>query len=261
MTANNLIIITLFIGLGINKPNLSSNRFFATPNDSFKTKQLKYSTVRLAYKDKEESIKETLKEKSISLSKINIYLRAFKLEEKLEVWAKNKSDGKYQLIKEYDFCRLSGNLGPKRKMGDGQVPEGYYHINIFNPSSSFLLSLGINYPNKSDKILGKKGSLGDGIFIHGSCVTIGCIPITDDKIKELYLLCVEAKNNGQNKIPITIFPAKLNEKKHSLLKEQYESNSDNLDLWKDLKKGYDYFEENKKLPLIQFLSTGRHNVK
>ena len=47
------------------------------------------------------------------------------------------------------------------------------------------------YPNSSDKILGKHGNLGDNIFIIGNCVTWGCIPITRDEIKELYLIVVE----------------------------------------------------------------------
>lgn len=104
----------------------------------------------------------------------------------------------FRLIKDYQICSLSGELGPKRQQGDLQVPEGFYWIDRFNPASNFYLSLGINYPNQFDRILGKSGELGGDIFIHGGCVTIGCIPITDDKIKELYLIAVEAKSNGQD---------------------------------------------------------------
>lgn len=86
-----------------------------------------------------------------------------------------------------------------------QVPECFYNIEIFNPASSYYLSLGINYPNLSDKIKGEKSKLGGDIFIHGSTVTIGCILITDDKIKEVYIYSIYAKENGQNKIP---FPFK-----------------------------------------------------
>jgi murein L,D-transpeptidase YafK len=73
-------------------------------------------------------------------------------------------------------------LGPKRRKGDGQVPEGLYVIDTFNPNSIFYLSLGINCPNASDRVLGK-GELGGDIFIHGNRVTIGCIPIRDYPIK------------------------------------------------------------------------------
>ncbi len=51
---------------------------------------------------------------------------------------------------------MAGTLGPKTNAGsDYQVPEGFYYINEFNPKSSFHLSLGLNYPNASDRILGR----------------------------------------------------------------------------------------------------------
>ena len=167
---------------------------------------------------------------------------------------------KYSLIKTYEVCRTSGRLGPKRKEGDLQTPEGFYHINRFNPKSAFHLSLGINYPNTSDKILGVKSKLGGDIFIHGACVTVGCLPITDDQIKELYIFCVEAKNNGQARIPVTIFPSKLTDNEYQRLTHTCNSDSDNMGLWTDLKKGYEIFNETKRLPSIGFLKSGRHSI-
>ncbi|MEL7001934.1 MAG: L,D-transpeptidase family protein [Bacteroidota bacterium] len=227
---------------------------------SFKEQQLRYPRVRQAYADKEVSVKKLLNEKSLKSEKLSIYIRAFKEEQKIELWGKNESQEIYKLIKEYEVCQTSGVLGPKRKEGDRQIPEGYYHINIFNPSSNFYLSLGVNYPNKSDRILGVENKLGGDIFIHGSCVTIGCLPITDDQIKELYIFCVEAKNSGQTTIPVTIFPKRLTLGNYQSLVTQYKSERDKLNLWEDLKLGYDYFQENKKLPHIQFLSNGRHRI-
>ena len=102
----------------------------------------------------------------------------------MEVWIKEASKDYYVLLNTYDFCTTSGTLGPKRKEGDLQIPEGIYTINHFNPQSNFYLSLGINYPNASDKILSDPVHPGGDIYLHGNCVTIGCIPLTDDKIKE-----------------------------------------------------------------------------
>ncbi len=226
----------------------------------FKEQQKQYQRVRKAYTDKEKTVEKSLADNGIKTNMLQLHLRAFKQEKELQVWAKNKTDEKYTLIKTYKFCSLSGSLGPKRKQGDGQVPEGFYRIDRFNPYSNFYLSLGVNYPNKSDQILGSKGKLGGDIFIHGDCVTIGCIPITDDKIKELYVYCVEAKNNGGT-IPVTIFPAKLTDSKLQELKNKYSNDTDKLNIWSDLKQAYDYFEQNKNLPGITFLSTGRHKVQ
>ena len=49
------------------------------------------------------------------------------------------------------------------------------------PTASYYLSLGINYPNVSDKILSDSLRPGSAIYIHGSCVTVGCIPDNDDQ--------------------------------------------------------------------------------
>ncbi len=227
----------------------------------FKTGQKRYPRVRKAYADKWEDVTNMLEKHSIEANRLVIYLRAFKQEKKIELWAKNKEDKTFTLMKEYAVCRTSGNLGPKRKQGDRQIPEGYYHINRFNPASNFYLSLGLNYPNASDKILGNKDNLGGDIFIHGACVTIGCLPITNDKIKELYVFCVEARDNGQATIPVTIFPARLTASKLTELTDKHKNNSDKTGLWADMKKGYDAFNKTKQLPRIMFLENGRHRVE
>jgi len=199
-------------------PILLLSFLFSFTNNPFKEEQLKYQRVRQAYKEKESSMLENLENNSIDKNKLRIYLRAFKKEKKIELWAKNSTDKTYKLIKEYKICMTSGSLGPKRKQGDRQIPEGFYHINRFNPYSNFYLSLGLNYPNKSDKILGVKNNLGGDIFIHGSCVTVGCMPITNERIKELYIYCVEAKNSGQETIPVTVFPVELTDSNFTRLK-------------------------------------------
>ncbi|UII20246.1 L,D-transpeptidase family protein [Fulvivirga ligni] len=227
---------------------------------SFKEEQLKYPRVRQAYEDKGQSMAQLLEDNRLSKSKIELYIRAFKLEKELELWGRNRGDAQFKLIKTYAVCNTSGALGPKRKQGDLQIPEGFYHIDRFNPSSRYYLSLGINYPNKSDKVLGLKNHLGGDIFIHGYCVTIGCLPMTNEQIKELYIFCVEATNGGQSKVPVSIFPSRLTEGEFTRLSEKYGANSAKVALWTDLKKGYDIFNKTKQLPSVGFLSSGRHEV-
>ena len=226
----------------------------------FKSAQLTYSRVRTAYLEKEELISNRLKEKGLKIDGLEIFIRAFKEERILEVWAKNKDQKVFTLFKEYPFCTSSGSLGPKRQEGDLQIPEGFYHLDRFNPQSQYHLSLGINYPNEADRILGSKNKLGGDIFIHGDCVTIGCIPITDQKIKEVYLLAVEARDQGQLKIPVHIFPAKLGSKTMENLKKRYASKPGLLAFWSELQKGYLYFENHKKMPLISIQGNGRYKI-
>ena len=226
--------------------------------NTFKTEQQKNSRVKAAYKDKATSVESLLKKKSISVP--FIFIRAFKKEQVVEVWAKEKSKEEYVLITQHEFCTTSGSLGPKRKQGDFQIPEGIYHIDRFNPWSNFYLSLGINYPNSSDRILGNKQNLGGDIFIHGECATIGCIPITNQKIKELYVFAVEAKNNGQNKIPVHIFPSKMEGDSYAKLKDQYKDNETMLSFWANLKEVYNSFETTKTLRAVSVDQKGRYKL-
>jgi murein L,D-transpeptidase YafK len=160
------------------------------------------------------------------------------LERELVVFVKRKGTFVYDSLITYKFCSFSGQLGPKRQAGDMQIPEGFYYISYLNPYSNFYLSMKISYPNKSDKILGNKEHLGGDIFIHGNCVTIGCIPITDEKIKELYLLALYAKRNKQT-IPVYLFPTRLSDENFNKLKDKYDKNL--VDFWRNLKQGYDIF--------------------
>ncbi|MDP4933969.1 MAG: L,D-transpeptidase family protein [Salibacteraceae bacterium] len=229
--------------------------------DGFKSDQLRYSRVRDAYEAKGSMISNHLESLKIDQAKLQIYIRVFKEEDLLEVWGKNQNNTKYQLLKTFEVCASSGSLGPKRQQGDGQVPEGFYHIERFNPTSNFHLSLGVNYPNKSDRILGVRGKLGGDIFIHGSCVTIGCVPLTDEKIEEVYVYGVEAKNAGQTTIPVTFFPSKLDAKKLNELLIKEKPSATTRELWKDLSKAYLYFETSRSLPTIGFLDNGDHSVE
>lgn len=219
---------------------------------SFRTEQKKNARVKTAYQEKYESLKSALDAMGIKPGELNICFRVLKKEQKLEVWAKKASAPAFTFFKSYPVCASSGELGPKRRGGDGQVPEGFYHIDRFNPYSNFYLSLGVSYPNTSDRILGYKKNLGGDIFIHGSCVTIGCMPLTDDLIKEVYVLAVEAKASGQGKIQCMIFPGKMNDALLALAK-----NDAALKLfWENLRKGYDLFEKHKKIPAVKVETDG-----
>lgn len=216
----------------------------ANAQDVTKAKQLEYPRVKSAYNEKKSGLDKKLLLKNLKSSDIKIMLVGFKQEKKLEIYLSKKSENKYSLFTTYEFCTLSGQLGPKRKQGDLQVPEGFYFIDRFNPSSSFHLSLGINYPNASDKILSDKNKPGGDIFIHGDCVSIGCVPITDEWIKELYVLCVEAINNGQKKIPVYFFPCEMTSSNVEVLSTFYASQPELLKFWKNIAKGYELFKSN-----------------
>jgi murein L,D-transpeptidase YafK len=227
---------------------------------SFRDQQMVYTRVKEAYADKERTVINTIAGHSISRDSLRIYLRIFKSERKIELWARNVSDTVMVLIKEFPICDISGYIGPKRCSHDLQVPEGFYHIKNMNPYSKYYLSIQINYPNKSDSIRGVRGHLGNLIFIHGECISSGCIAITNDRIKELYVYCIEAYNSGQQQIDLAIFPTRLTDNTYSSLTARYRKEQDKISLWADLKKSFDLFEYSKLPPVARFLPDGKHDL-
>ena len=225
---------------------------------SFKSEQMQHARVKTAYTEKEKTVQQYFQQQNLSYGVFNIFLRAFKKEQQLEVWVKQKGAGEFVLLHTYEICASSGSLGPKRKEGDMQVPEGIYEINHFNPLSNFYLSLGINYPNTSDKILSDRKNPGGAIYIHGNCVTIGCIPITDDFIKELYVLAVDARSNGQSKIPVHIYPTRLDNAGIKSLEKDFKGNTTLIAFWKNLQTIYQSFEETKDLKIIRINKKGEY---
>ncbi len=189
-----------------------------------------------------------------------LYLRAFKHERQLEVWA--GAPGKpLTKVKTYPFCAASGVLGPKRQEGDLQVPEGFYTIDLFNPTSAFHLSIRVSYPNESDRILGRR-PLGGAIMVHGNCVSIGCIAIQDGPIEELYLMTLDAKKRMGRNVPIHIFPRQLDEKGLAALEKEAGSDAALLAFWRGLAPGYSLFEENKRPPRVSVdMKTGAYQVR
>lgn len=223
--------------------------------NTFKDKQNQYPRVRQARGNSIKAIDSLFKELNIEYPPRKVLISAFKKEQILELWAMTETLNTFTLVKTYAFTAFSGALGPKRKQGDMQIPEGFYRLVHFNPWSEFHLSLRINYPNKSDSILGEKGNLGGQILIHGKAVTIGCIPIGDSAIEELYIICVDTKSKGQKDIPVYIFPCQMDTSGMIVLKDIAGSDSVLLSFWQNLKQGYDTFEATHKQ--LKFLINDR----
>jgi murein L,D-transpeptidase YafK len=210
-----------------------------------------------ALKRKEDTLQKQFAAKGLDWPAKNIYIRSFKYDSQLEVWVRNSTKESFKLFKTYRVCALAGTLGPKRLQGDYQVPEGFYFINEFNPNSNYYLSLGLNYPNMSDKILSDSLQPGGDIYIHGSCVTVGCIPITDQQIDEVYILAAYAKDAGQDFIPVHIYPIRYANKKSAAYLAQLTKTDKQLKNFAEtLEAAYDHFELTHQLPLIMTNTQG-----
>ena len=103
--------------------------------------------------------------------------------------------------------------------------------------------------------------LGGDIFVHGSCVTIGCVPIGDDAIKELYVVAVEARAAGQARIPIHLFPTRLDAGGLAYLDRLPGADRALKEFWHGLRPGYDAFERDRVVPEVAVDAAGRYQVR
>ena len=241
---------------------LSGTAQTAVSNFAFIDYQRSFPRINEALKRKEDTLRKQFDEKKLQWPAKYMYVRSFKYDSQLEVWVKGEKEEKYRLFKSYKVCALAGTLGPKRMQGDYQVPEGFYYINEFKPNSNYHLALGLNYPNSSDRILSDSLQPGGDIYIHGKCVTTGCIPITDGQIEELYILTAYARNQGQDFIPVHIFPINFsNQKSTAYLNKYLKDFPEYAPLAEELKHAYWYFDKVKELPVIMVDSKGDYMVE
>lgn len=215
--------------------------FYMLSSD-FLSNQLTHKRVVAAKEKYDASLSQLFKDNKLNYPSKYLYLRIFKKEKLVEVWASDNSV--YTLIKTYPFTASSGKPGPKVREGDLQIPEGFYQISHFNPVSNFHLSFKINYPNQADlkRNVAEKNP-GSDIFIHGKSVTVGCVPIGDKNIAELYWLCAKVYQNNAI-IPVHIFPCKMND---SNLHNLYQEYPVNVSFWKSIQPMYRFFESHKML--------------
>lgn len=185
-----------------------------------------------------------------------IYLRAFKYESEMEVWATEGESIKYNRVAVYPIAAMSGHLGPKLHEGDKQVPEGVYKVEKYNPDSAFHLSMGIDYPNESDKVRSDPLKPGAAIFIHGNTVSAGCMAMTDPIIEKLYDLCQVCDHPED--VRVHIFPTRMT--KANTLKILRVAEQPEAKLWTELEKVYSAFQHNYRLPVILVQPDGAYKV-
>ncbi|WP_181704548.1 L,D-transpeptidase family protein [Chthonobacter rhizosphaerae] len=172
-----------------------------------------------------------------------VLMRIFKEENAFEVWRKDKA-GRYVLVKSYEICKWSGNLGPKIREGDRQAPEGYYTITpaLMNPNSQYYLAFNTGFPNAYDRSNGRTGT---ALMVHGACSSRGCYAMTDEQIQEIYAIARDAFRGGQRSFQLQAYPFRLtpeNMARHW--------NDPNMPFWKMLKVGYDHFELTRMEPKV-----------
>jgi murein L,D-transpeptidase YafK len=189
-----------------------------------------------------EKIVAKMKAKGMSRTS-PVMARIFKEEGKVEIW-KQKNNGRYDLIANYDICKWSGKLGPKFTEGDRQAPEGFYTVRPaqMNPQSSYHLAFNIGFPNAYDRAQGRTGA---NLMVHGACSSAGCYSMTDEQIEEIYAFGRDAFRGGQTEFQIQAFPFRMTAENMARYR-----NDPNYEFWKMLKEGYDHFDITKVPPKV-----------
>ena len=207
---------------------------------ALKAYETKNARLHAARSRSEPAIRASFAKVGVSYPAGEVFIRAFKRERELEVWA--RGDGKFVKVATFPILAASGQPGPKRKEGDLQVPEGLYEIDRFNPQSLFHLSLGLNYPNASDRILSDHEQPGGDIFIHGKNVTIGCLPMGDEGIEQIYIAATDAKKKP---VKVHVFPARMSGDAWTAFAAEKPALAA---FWAQLQPAYDYFEQQQMIP-------------
>jgi hypothetical protein len=225
----------------------------------FASEQLKHPRVAIAKREKDSALRSQFRAIGLTYPPKRIFLRVFKEEQELQVWV--GEGARYALFKSYPMCASSGTLGPKRRQGDGQIPEGCYTVTHFNPYSSLYLSMGIDYPNASDRKFADRRNPGGDIYIHGGCASIGCVSVTDDEIKEIYWLAAQTRGTRRTEIPVHIFPARMTAARYARLRKHHDGDRALLAFWQSLKPVYDAFEETRTVPTVCVDASGWYRVE
>lgn len=185
-----------------------------------------------------------------------VFVRIFKQEGQLELWL--KKNGRYALYRTFPICKWSGRLGPKLKEADYQSPEGFYSVSAkqLHPHSNYHRAFNVGYPNAFDRQNGRTGGL---VMVHGACKSVGCFAMTDQGIEEIYGFVDAALRAGQKEIPVHIFPFRMTEA--NITRETGSGGGwlsfvgsgggyrQWVDFWKNLKQGYDKFEQSGEPPV------------
>ncbi len=202
-----------------------------------------------AVQEKLPVVKQLFSEAGVGWPPLQLLMRGFKKENRLELWAADALRKPLTHVTTYEICYASGKLGPKRQEGDHQVPEGFYDIVWFKAKSDYHLSMQVSYPNTSDRVLGHPRQPGGEIMIHGDCVSVGCLAMSDERIEEIWVIARAAPRP----VDVHLFPTR---DMQGLLAQN--PDSPHHAFWSNLKEGFDRFESTRLRFNVRVKMDGRY---
>ena len=175
---------------------------------------------------------------------MTLYLRVFKSESLMEVWAAVSPGVELGLVETIPILAWSGTLGPKLAEGDLQTPEGFYRVSSesLNPSSRFHRSFDLGFPNAYDSAHGRTGS---HLMVHGGAESVGCFAIGDGPVDRVYARVKAATDDG-GAVPVHCFPFRMTQENLA-----DHAGSEWIEFWRwELAPAYLWFEETHRVPVV-----------
>jgi hypothetical protein len=128
--------------------------------------------------------------------------------------------------------------------GDKQSPEGFYTIGRrqMRHLGRWRQAFNLGFPNLHDKRLDRTGSY---ILVHGGCSSTGCYAMTEQAQHVIHRLAAAALRGRQENFQVHIFPFRMTD---ANMADHAEAPW--ADFWRDLKAGYDAFEETRLPPRL-----------
>jgi murein L,D-transpeptidase YafK len=76
-------------------------------------------------------------------------------------------------------------------------------------------------------------------------------------IEDIYMCAVKAHGNGQQRIPVEIFPFKMTDK-NMIYYNHWGAYQRQAMFWNNIRKGYDFFEKNHRVPEVAVADNGNY---
>ena len=105
-----------------------------------------------------------------------------------------------------------------------------------------------------NRILSDREQPGNDIFIHGKNVTIGCLPMGDEGIEQIYIAAIDAQKKP---VKVHIFPARMSGDAWNAFVAEKPALAA---FWAQLQPAYDYFEQHHMVPDFTVQPDGSYRI-
>ncbi len=241
------------------------------PPPTWRDDQVHAPKVQLAIQQRGAALREALEALGIPYPPTMAYVRVFKDEKVLELWAGPDRNGTLALVRTFPLCTERQELFLGRKGGRSTpkpdadraflppIPEGFYSIErYFTNDLTYFLALKLDYPNAVDRALTPRRRTFPEVFVRGGCAPDASAHVGTEGIMDVYLVTMEAHAAGQAHVPVHVFPTRMTPEATEDLKRG--ASSRRRALYDQLQRGFARFEASHLPFTVEAGEDGRYRV-